>query len=102
MPLFARVLQGAGGGALQPIAQAVFAESFPPRSVARQWLLRDGIAVAPIIGPTLGGWITDNYSWRWIFYIKPRRIRQVDASASLRSTISQNQRPGRIDYIGFT
>ncbi len=66
----ARVLQGIGGGALVPISQAVLLESFPPekRGVAMA-TFGMGVVVAPILGPTLGGWITDNYSWRWIFYI---------------------------------
>jgi MFS transporter, DHA2 family, multidrug resistance protein len=68
--IFARILQGVGGGAMQPIAQAVLFESFPP---AKQGVAMAtygmGVVVAPILGPTLGGWITDNYSWRWIFYI---------------------------------
>ena len=66
----ARVLQGAGGGALVPVSQAVLLESFPPekRGVAMATFAM-GVVVAPILGPTLGGWITDNYSWRWIFYI---------------------------------
>jgi DHA2 family multidrug resistance protein len=70
MLLVARVIQGAGGGALQPISQAVLFESFPPakRGIAAA-VFGIGVVVAPIIGPTLGGWITDNYSWRWIFYI---------------------------------
>src|SRR6185369_2379718 len=68
--LLARVLQGAGGGALQPIAQAVLLESFPAEKRGSAMALYGlGIVVAPIIGPTLGGWVTDNYSWRWIFYI---------------------------------
>ncbi|HEX4265214.1 MAG TPA: DHA2 family efflux MFS transporter permease subunit [Verrucomicrobiae bacterium] len=68
--IVARVLQGVGGGAMQPIAQAVLLESFPPekRGVAMA-TYGMGVIVAPILGPTLGGWITDNYSWRWIFYI---------------------------------
>jgi len=68
--IFARILQGAGGGALQPISQAVLLESFPParRGVAMA-VFAMGVIVAPIVGPTLGGWITENYSWRWIFYI---------------------------------
>ncbi|MGN6367188.1 MAG: DHA2 family efflux MFS transporter permease subunit [Phycisphaerae bacterium] len=66
----ARILQGVGGGALQPIAQAILLESFPPakRGLAMAAYTL-GIVFAPIIGPTLGGWITDNYSWRWVFYI---------------------------------
>ena len=53
-----------------PIAQAIMLESFPPqkRGVAMA-VFAQGVVVAPILGPTLGGWITDNYSWRWIFYI---------------------------------
>lgn len=70
MLVLARVLQGAGGGALQPISQAVLLESFPAeRRGAAMGIFALGIVVAPIIGPTLGGWLTDNYSWRWIFYI---------------------------------
>ncbi len=68
--IFARVLQGIGGGGLQPLAQAIMLECFPPeeRGVAMA-AYGMGIVVMPIIGPTLGGWITDNFSWRWIFYI---------------------------------
>ena len=70
MLIFARILQGAGGGAMVPIAQAILLESFPPqkRGIAMATFAQ-AVVVAPIIGPTLGGWITDNYSWRWIFYI---------------------------------
>src|SRR5213082_2653001 len=68
--IFARVFQGAGGGAMLPISQAVLLESFPPaRRGAAMAVFAMGVVVAPILGPTLGGWITDNYSWRWIFYI---------------------------------
>ena len=65
-----RVLQGLGGGALQPISQAILVESFPreKQGVAMAFYGM-GVVVAPVIGPTLGGWITDNYSWRWIFLI---------------------------------
>jgi DHA2 family multidrug resistance protein len=68
--IVARVLQGAAGGALQPIAQSILLESFPParRGVAMATFSM-GIIVAPILGPTLGGFITDQYSWRWVFYI---------------------------------
>jgi MFS transporter, DHA2 family, multidrug resistance protein len=70
MLIVARVIQGVGGGALQPIAQAILMESFPParRGVAMATFSM-GVIVAPILGPTLGGWITDQYSWRWVFYI---------------------------------
>src|SRR5438270_7706276 len=68
--IIARVLQGAGGGALQPISQAVLMESFPPakRGVTMA-VFTMGIVVAPILGPIIGGWLTYNYSWRWAFYI---------------------------------
>jgi DHA2 family multidrug resistance protein len=65
-----RILQGATGGALQPLSQAVLLEAFPPQDRGKAmgfWAL--GIVVAPIMGPVLGGWLTDNYSWRWVFYI---------------------------------
>jgi DHA2 family multidrug resistance protein len=65
-----RVMQGAGGGGLQPMAQAILADSFPPEKRGLAFALY-GITtiIAPTIGPTLGGWITDNYTWRWIFFI---------------------------------
>jgi len=68
--IMARVMQGAAGGALQPISQAVLMESFPPakRGMAMA-VFTMGIVVAPILGPTIGGWLTYNYSWRWVFYI---------------------------------
>ena len=65
-----RILQGATGGALQPLSQAVLLEAFQPHERGKAmgfWGL--GIVVAPILGPVLGGWLTDSYSWRWVFYI---------------------------------
>ena len=103
--IIARILQGMGGGALQPIAQSVLLESFPParRGVAMA-VYGMGIVVAPIIGPTLGGWITDNYSWRWIFYINlPIGL----IAAFMANTFVEDppylkdQKPGKIDYTGF-
>ncbi len=65
-----RVIQGAGGGALQPISQAVLLESFPPiKRGAAMAVFALGVVVAPVLGPTLGGWLTDTYSWRYAFYI---------------------------------
>jgi DHA2 family multidrug resistance protein len=65
-----RVLQGIGGGALQPISQAILLESFPPQKRGQAMAVFGmGVVVAPIVGPTLGGWLADNYSWRWIFFI---------------------------------
>jgi DHA2 family multidrug resistance protein len=65
-----RVIQGIGGGGLQPSEQAILADTFPPRQRGMAFAIY-GVAVvtAPAIGPTLGGWITDNFSWRWIFFI---------------------------------
>jgi DHA2 family multidrug resistance protein len=68
--IFFRVIQGATGGALQPLSQAVMLEAFPPKDRGKAmafWGL--GIVVAPMLGPVLGGWLTDNWSWRWVFYI---------------------------------
>ena len=65
-----RIIQGACGGGLQPLSQAILLESFPPHKRGQAmafWAL--GIVVAPMLGPVLGGWLTDNYSWRWVFYI---------------------------------
>jgi DHA2 family multidrug resistance protein len=68
--LIFRVFQGAGGGGMQPMAQAIMADSFEPQKRGLAFALYGLVAVlAPSIGPTLGGWITDNYSWRWIFFI---------------------------------
>src|ERR1039457_6373620 len=68
--LLARILQGAFGGGLQPMAQAVLADSFPPEKRVLAFSIYGVTAVcAPAIGPTLGGWITDSFSWRWIFFI---------------------------------
>lgn len=65
-----RIIQGAGGGGMQPMAQAIMADSFEPQKRGQAFALYGLVAVlAPSIGPTLGGWITDNFSWRWIFFI---------------------------------
>jgi len=103
--IIARILQGAGGGALQPIAQAILMESFPPeKRGSAMAVFGMGVVVAPIVGPTLGGWITDNYSWRWIFYINI----PIGILAILMTNMFiedppyiRQQRPGRIDYFGF-
>ncbi|MDA8214762.1 MAG: DHA2 family efflux MFS transporter permease subunit [Nitrospiraceae bacterium] len=68
--VFFRILQGIGGGALQPISQSILLETFPPRQHGMAMAIFGvGIMFGPIIGPLLGGWITDNWSWHWIFYI---------------------------------
>ncbi len=68
--LFARVLQGVGGGGLAPVEQAILVDTFPPAKRASAFALYTvAIVTAPAIGPVLGGWITDNYNWRWVFLI---------------------------------
>ncbi|MGD0369406.1 MAG: DHA2 family efflux MFS transporter permease subunit, partial [Acidobacteriaceae bacterium] len=68
--IFFRVLQGTGGGGLQPSEQAILADTFPPRQRGQAFAVYGmAVVLAPAIGPTLGGWITDNFTWRWIFFI---------------------------------
>jgi MFS transporter, DHA2 family, multidrug resistance protein len=102
-----RVLQGAGGGGLQPMAQAILADTFPPQKRGLAFALYGITAImAPTIGPTLGGWITDNYTWRWIFYINlPVGIltlflvmRMVEDPPYLRRVKGAGI---RVDYIGI-
>ena len=102
-----RILQGAGGGGLQPSEQAILADTFPPAKRGMAFAVY-GIAVvmAPAIGPTLGGWITDNYSWRWIFFVNiPVGILSLLLTSRLiqdppyfrRRKLSET----KIDYIGL-
>jgi len=105
--VFFRVLQGVGGGALQPTSQAILVESHPRRNQGMAMAAYGmGVVVAPIVGPTLGGWITDNYTWRWIFFINI----PVGAIALLLTSalvddppyfIRKSLRALRIDYIGL-
>ncbi|MGB9457784.1 MAG: DHA2 family efflux MFS transporter permease subunit [Bryobacteraceae bacterium] len=68
--IFFRVLQGMGGGALQPMSQAILVETFPREKHGMAMAIFGmGVVLAPVIGPTLGGWLTDDFSWRWIFFI---------------------------------
>ena len=105
MLILARIMQGAGGGALQPISQAVLLETFPPEkrgSAMSIYIL--GVVVAPILGPTLGGWMTDNMSWRWVFYINvPVGILSVALCFLFLEDppYLKDKKAGRIDYIGF-
>jgi MFS transporter, DHA2 family, multidrug resistance protein len=105
MILLARLVQGAGGGALQPISQAILTESFPPekRGLATA-IFALGVVVAPVLGPTLGGWLTDTYSWRWAFYINiPIGVlalfminRFIEDPPYIK-----NAKPGKLDSIGL-
>src|SRR5499427_8528748 len=106
--IFFRVLQGLGGGALQPISQAILVESFPEQKQgAAMAFYGMGVVVAPVVGPMLGGWITDNYSWRWIFLINvPIGILSIalttflifDPPHLVRKTFSTGL---KLDYIGL-
>jgi len=105
MLIVARVLQGLGGGGMQPLAQSILLESFPPNQHGTAMAVYGvGIVVAPVIGPTLGGWITDSYSWRWIFYINlPIGILALFMAKTFIEDppyIRQAFR-GAIDYLGF-
>jgi DHA2 family multidrug resistance protein len=109
--LFFRVLQGIGGGGLAPSEQAILADTFPPEKRGQAFAFY-GLAVvlAPTIGPTLGGWITDNYDWRWIFFINiPVAIlslfltnRLIEDPPAIKKEVEE-ARKGKFqfDYLGF-
>jgi DHA2 family multidrug resistance protein len=100
-----RIFQGIGGGALQPISQAILLESFPvqERGMAMAvWGI--GVIFAPIVGPLLGGWITDNLTWRWAFYINlPIGIFSLIMTALFifDPAYIKEQKAGSIDYVGL-
>jgi MFS transporter, DHA2 family, multidrug resistance protein len=103
--LLFRVIQGAGGGALQPISQAVLLESFPPaKRGAAMAVFALGVVVAPVLGPTLGGWLTDTYSWRYAFYINipigVMALYMINKYIHDPSYI-KNAKVSRFDNIGF-
>ena len=103
--LIARAIQGAGGGALQPLSQAILLESFPPQKRgAAMAVFALGVVVAPVLGPTLGGWLTDTYSWRWAFYINiPVGIFAVAMISRYVEDPSyiKEAKPGKLDAIGL-
>jgi DHA2 family multidrug resistance protein len=109
--IFFRVLQGAGGGGLAPSEQAILADTFSPKQRGQAFALY-GLAVvcAPAIGPTLGGWITDNYNWRWIFFINvPIALlslyltnRLVEDPPHIKREVAASAREGlKLDLFGF-
>ncbi|HWF08748.1 MAG TPA: DHA2 family efflux MFS transporter permease subunit, partial [Bryobacteraceae bacterium] len=105
MILIARAVQGAGGGALQPLSQAILLESFPPekRGLAMA-VFALGVVVAPVLGPTLGGWLTDEYSWRWAFYINiPIGVLAIFMLSRfvIDPDYIKDAKPGKMDSIGF-
>lgn len=104
--ILARILQGLGGGAIVPVAQSILLENFPfeKRRMAMS-IFGVGVIIAPIVGPVLGGWITDNYSWHWIFYINV----PLGFLAATLSNIFVEDPPfarkkagQKIDYVGFS
>src|SRR6202047_2302615 len=109
--IFFRILQGAGGGGLAPSEQAILADTFPAHQRGLGFAVYGmAVVIAPAIGPTVGGWITDNYSWHWIFFINvPIGIlslfltqRMVEDPPYLKRAQSRSRQAGsRIDYIGF-
>ncbi|MDP9052348.1 MAG: DHA2 family efflux MFS transporter permease subunit [Acidobacteriota bacterium] len=109
--VFFRVLQGAGGGGLAPSEQSILADTFSPKQRGQAFALY-GLAVvcAPAIGPTLGGWITDNYNWRWIFFINvPVAIlslyltnKLVEDPPHIKRQVAKSAKEGlKLDYFGF-
>ena len=107
MLIFFRIVQGAGGGGLQPSEQAILADTFSAKQRGMAFAMYGmAVVVAPAIGPTLGGWLTDNYSWHWIFLINvpigilslvltQRVVHDPAYLKKLRSSI-------RVDYIGIS
>src|SRR5439155_12315455 len=109
--IIARGLQGATGGGLQPTSQAILADAFPPERRGQAFAAY-GIAVvfAPAIGPALGGWITDNFSWRWVFLLNvpvgmlltllAARV-LADPPKEIAARRAQARRGINFDYLGF-
>jgi len=109
--ILARALQGITGGGLQPNAQAILADAFPPHKRGQAFAMYGiAVVVAPAIGPTLGGWITDNYSWRWVFLLNvPVGVLLTllasrvihDSPAQVAARTARLREKLRFDYIGF-
>src|ERR1700721_3770066 len=111
--LLARVLQGIGGGGLAPVEQAILVDTFPPAQRASAFALYTiAIVTAPAIGPVLGGWITDNYNWRWVFlinipigilsmFLSHRLVQDPPEFAAERKTVRAANGKLRVDGIGI-
>lgn len=99
-----RVLQGFGGGVIMTVSQAILRETFPPAEQATAMgLYGMGVVVAPAVGPTLGGWLTDNWSWPWVFYINvPIGVANVLLVLRyIHDPAYLERRKGRIDWTGL-
>jgi DHA2 family multidrug resistance protein len=111
--LLSRVLQGIGGGGLAPVEQAILVDTFPPEKRASAFALYTvAIVTAPAIGPVLGGWITDNYTWRWVFlinipigilslFLTNRFVHDPPAFAKERATVRSATGRLRVDGVGI-
>jgi DHA2 family multidrug resistance protein len=111
--LIARVLQGIGGGGLAPVEQAILVDTFPPAKRASAFALYTvAIVTAPAIGPVLGGWITDNYNWRWVFlinipiglvslYLTNKFVHDPPAFAEERKTVRNAAGKLNVDSVGI-
>ena len=109
--IFCRVLQGAGGGGLAPSEQAILADTFTPKQRGQAFALYGlAVVVAPAIGPSLGGWITDNYDWRWIFFINVPIAclslfltnRLVEDPPHVTREVAESKKYGlKLDFLGF-
>src|SRR5450432_3580811 len=108
MLIFFRVLQGIGGGGLQPSEQAILADTFPPAKRGMAFAVYGmAVVLAPAIGPTLGGWITDHYNWRWVFFINvPVGIGSLFLTNHFVTDPPHlklmKERAGGIDYVGLS
>src|SRR5246127_4246063 len=110
--IFFRVLQGVGGGGLAPVEQAILVDTFPASKRAAAFALYSmAIVTAPVVGPPLGGWITDNWSWRWVFFINiPIGIisllltsRLLSDPPEFKQEVEAAKKAGRlkVDYLGI-
>jgi len=109
--VFFRILQGIGGGGLAPSEQAILADTFPPEKRGQAFAMYGlAVVVAPAIGPTLGGYITDNFDWRWIFYLNVPicllslflTSRIVEDPPWVEKQVKESQKGGmKLDFLGF-
>jgi DHA2 family multidrug resistance protein len=109
--LLFRVLQGLGGGGMVPVSQSILADSFPPAKRGQGFALFGvAVVVAPVVGPTLGGWLSDNYSWHWCFLINgPVGLLAIalialifrESAATMKARQRLQQEGGGFDLVGF-